>query len=80
MDYDRQLSFVAVNDKQEIVGVVRVERPPPNHLHRDAAFIRMIVSDDFQKLGLGSAFMDKLNEVRAIGCHMEHFQCSQSKI
>ncbi|XP_055389108.1 peptidyl-lysine N-acetyltransferase PatZ-like [Condylostylus longicornis] len=62
-DYDRLLTLVAVNDSHEIVGLAQLERPPPNHLHRETAAVRMIVADAFQKLGLGRTFMNQVIEI-----------------
>lgn len=62
-DYDRLLTLVAVNESQDIIGIAQMERSPPNHLHREFGYIRIIVGDEYQKLSLGTIFMNRLIEI-----------------
>lgn len=62
-DYDRQITLAAMKNQQTLVGLCEIDRPPPTHLGRDTAQVRVVVRDDVQKKGLGKLLLQKAMEV-----------------
>ena len=63
IDYDRELGIVAEiteNKKRKLLGVVRLIKMPNKD---DEAEFALVVSDKWQRLGLGSEFLDFMFEI-----------------
>jgi len=63
IDYDREIGIVAeINDygKKRILGVARLIVDPA---HKDEAEFALVVTDEWQRQGLGSEFLDYLIEI-----------------
>jgi len=63
IDYDREIGIVAeINDhgKKRILGVARLIAEPA---HKDEAEFALVVTDEWQRQGLGSEFLDFLIEI-----------------
>src|SRR5215216_7556668 len=65
IDYDREMALVAERKKSEtgepeIMGVGRLSR---NHAISDEAEFALLISDRFQRQGLGTSLVGKLLEV-----------------
>ncbi|OYD23715.1 bifunctional acetate--CoA ligase family protein/GNAT family N-acetyltransferase [Oceanimonas baumannii] len=56
IDYDREMAFVAVADKGNILGVVRAVSDPDN----DDAEFAVLVRSDLKGVGLGRMLMEKI--------------------
>nr|MBA4117203.1 GNAT family N-acetyltransferase [Rubrobacter sp.] len=71
-DYDREVALVAEREnpetgEQEILGVARLSR---NRAFSEEAEFALLVSDHFQRQGIGTMLLEKLLEVgRAEGLH-----------
>lgn len=63
IDYDREMGIVAeINDhgKKRLLGVARLIVDPA---HKDEAEFALVVTDEWQRQGLGSEFLDYLIEI-----------------
>lgn len=63
IDYDREIGIVAVvkeNDKKWILGVARLIVDP---MKKDECEFALVVTDEWQRQGLGSRFLDYLIEI-----------------
>lgn len=56
-DYDRELTLVAVNKQQDIVGVCRLSRQKVDH---SLGMFRVIIEPAYQRQGLGKQLMTKM--------------------
>jgi acetyltransferase len=63
IDYDREIGIVAEVEKdgrKQILGVVRIIQDPAQ---QDEAEFAVVVTDEYQRLGLGSEFLDFIIEI-----------------
>jgi acetyltransferase len=63
IDYDREIGIVAeINEhgKKRLLGVARLIQDPA---HKDEAEFALVVTDEWQRQGLGSEFLDYLIEI-----------------
>lgn len=56
-DYTREMSMVAVNQQNDIVGVGRLSR---QRMQPDTARFRLVIQDDYHRKGLGKQLMQAL--------------------
>ena len=56
LDYDRDIAFVALDQAEELAGIVRYNADPD----REAAEFGLLVRSDLQGLGLGTVLMQTL--------------------